>query len=104
MGLVSSMCKCKKRSYNDAIVDSNYTQTAISTANTSPSISSEKTECSAMSREPTNNSLFRYRYYFPSQQQIYPISTKQMCGYPDFPLFSTPFSIPYNSRGNISYR
>jgi hypothetical protein len=96
------MCKRKKRDYNDAIVHNNYTQTAISTANTSPSLSCEKTLCSAMSREPTNNLSFRSHYYFPSQQQNY--STKQIRGHPDFPLFSTPFYIPYNSKGNISYR
>jgi len=104
MGLVSSMCKRKKRGYNDAIVHNNYTQTVISTANTSSNISSEKTQCSAMTREPTNNSSFRYHYYLPAQQPIYSTSTKQVQRYPDFPLFSKPFYLPYNNKSNISYR
>jgi hypothetical protein len=99
MGVVSSMCKCKKRGNFDAIVHDNYTQTG----NTSPSISSEKTQCSAMSREPTNNSSLRYNYYSPSQQQMYSTSTKQIRGHPDFPLFSTPFYLPFNGKSNTSY-
>ena len=100
MGLVSSICQRKKVDYRDAIVH----HSSIQTANASPSISSEKTQCSAISREPTNSSSFRDHYYFPSQPQIHPTSTKQMRGYPDFPLFSTPFFLPYNSKDNISYR
>lgn len=104
MGLVSSICKRQKQSYNDDIVHHSYIQTVVSTANTSPSISSEKTQCSAISREPTNNSSFRYHYYFPSQQQIYSTSTKPIRRHPDFPLFSTPFYLPSNSNGNVTYR
>jgi len=104
MGLVSSMCKRKKRGHNDVIVHNNYTQTAISTANPPPIISSEKTQCSAMGREPTNSSSVRYQYYLPAQQPMYSTSTKQMRKYPDFPLFSTPFYLPYNKNSNISYR
>ena len=89
MGLVSSMCKQKKRHYHETIVHNSYTQTA----NHSPSISSEKTHCSAMSRVPTHNSSFRHHYYFPSEQPVYSTSSKQRRGYPDFPLFSTPFCI-----------
>jgi hypothetical protein len=98
------MCKRKKRGHNDVIVHNNYTQTAISTANTPPSISSEKTQCSAMSREPTNGSSMRSQYYVPAQKQMYSTSTKQMRKYPDFPLFSTPFYFPYNNKSNTSYR
>jgi hypothetical protein len=104
MGLVSSVCKRQKRRYNDAIVHHSYTQTAVPTGNTSPSISSEKTQCSAISREPINNSSFRSRYHFPSQQQTYSTSNKSIRGYPDFPLFSTPFYLPSNSNNNVTYR
>jgi hypothetical protein len=104
MGLVSSICKRKTQDYDDTIVHNSYTQTVVSTANTSPSMSSEKTQCSAISREPTNNSSFRYNYYFPSQQQIYSTSNKPLRGHPDFPLFSTSFYLPSNSNDNITYR
>lgn len=100
MGLVSSMCKRKKQDYNDTIAYNNYTQTA----ETLPSISSENTQCSAMSREPTNSSSFRYQYYLPAQQEIYSTSAKQVQRHPDFPLFSTPFYLPYNNKSNISHR
>ena len=103
MGVVSSMCKHKKRGNNDAIVHNNYTQTGISTVGTSPTLSSDKTQCSAISREPTNNSSFRYHYYLPPQQQMYSTSTKQKQGYLDFPLMSTPFYLPFNDRKNICY-
>ncbi len=99
MGLVSSMCKRKNRGYNDAIVHNNYTQTT----NTSPSIANEKTQCSAMSREPANSSTLPYQYYLPVQKQMYSTSTKQMRGHPDFPLFSTPFYLTYNNKNNMSY-
>jgi hypothetical protein len=104
MGVISSKCKRKKRGANDAIVHKNYLQTAISTANASPSLSSDKTQCSAISREPTNTSSLRYQFYLPSQQQMYSTSTKKIRGHPDFPLFSTPFYLPFNGKNSISYR
>jgi hypothetical protein len=104
MGALSSKCKRKKRDIDDAIVQKNYIQTAFSTANASPSISSDKTQCSAMSREPTNSSSMRYHFYMPSQQQLYSTPTKQIRGHPDFPLFSTPFYLPFNGKSSISYR
>lgn len=91
MGLVSSMCKQKQQTHLPTIVQNNSTQTV----NHSPSISSEKSQCSAMSREPINNPSFRHQYYFPSEQPR---------GYPDFPLFSTPFYVPYQDKGSISHR
>ncbi len=99
MGVVASMCQEKKRGNNDAIVHNNYTQTA----NVSPTLSSDKTQWSAISREPTNSSSFRYHYYLPSQQQWYSTSTKLKQGYPDLPLFPTPFCLPFNGKNNISY-
>jgi len=93
------MCKRKNRGYNDVIVHNNYTQTT----NTSPSIANEKTQCSAMSREPANSSTLPYQYYLPVQKQMYSTSTKQMRGHPDFPLFSTPFYLTYNNKNNMSY-
>lgn len=106
MGLVSSMCKRKTRGYNDAIVHNNYIQKIISTAETSPSISSEKTECSAMSREPRNTSSIHSQYHSPTQQQqhIYSTSTKQKPKQLEFPLFSTPFYLPYQNKNNTTYR
>lgn len=91
MGLVSSMCKQKKRLYHPTIVHNNSTQTV----NHSPSISSEKTHCSAMSREPINTPSYRHHYHFPSEQRR---------GYPDFPLYSTPFYLPYQNNDSISHR
>ncbi|CAF1050068.1 unnamed protein product [Rotaria sp. Silwood1] len=100
MGVVSSMCKRKKKRGNhDAIVHNTYTQTV----NASPSISSDKTQCSAMSREPTNSSSFRYHYYSPPNQQIYSTSAKPIRGHANFPLFSTPFYLPFNGQSNFSY-
>ncbi|CAF2445619.1 unnamed protein product [Rotaria sp. Silwood2] len=100
MGVVSSMCKCKKKRDNhDAIIHNNYTQTV----NELPSISNNKAQCSAMSREPTNSSSFRYHYYVPSNEQIYSTSAKQIRGHSDFPLFSTPFYFPFNGQSNRSY-
>ncbi|CAF1460378.1 unnamed protein product [Rotaria sordida] len=100
MGVVSSMCKRKKKRGNhDAIVHNNYTQTV----DVSPSISSNQTQWSAMSREPTNNSSFRYQFYLPPNQQLYSTSAKQIRGYADFPLFSTPFYLPFNGQSNLSY-
>ena len=101
MGLVSSICKRKKRVDNDDIIQNNYIQTTTSTGNDSPSISSEKTQCSAITREPTNNSSFRYPYYFSPPSPMY---SKPIRGHPDFPLFSTPFYLPYNNRDNLIYR
>lgn len=87
------MCKQKKPQYDKTIVHHNYTQTTIPTANHSPSISSEKTHCSAISREPITNPSFCRQYYFPPEQPIYSTSSQQQRGYPDFPIFSTPFYI-----------
>jgi hypothetical protein len=101
MGLVSSICKRKKRVDNDDIIQNNYTQTNISKVQNSPSTSSEKTQCSAMTREPTNNSSFRYPYYFSPPSPAY---SKPIRGHPDFPLFSTPFYLPYNNHANLTYR
>ncbi|CAF0898858.1 unnamed protein product [Adineta steineri] len=101
MGIISSMCKYKKRNNNDVIVHNNYTQTVISTPNTS---SSDKTQCSTISREPTNNSLFRHHYYFPNRRQTYSTSTQQLREFSDLPLFSTPFYLPFHSKNNASYQ
>ncbi|CAF1002233.1 unnamed protein product [Rotaria magnacalcarata] len=92
MGVVSSMCKPKKRGKHNAIVFNEYTQTISA----SPSPSSDYTQCSAMSREPTHSSSFGYHYYLPPNQQI----REQ----PDFPLFSRPFFLPYNGENNDSFR
>lgn len=102
MGLVSSICKRKRRVYHDPIVhnnnNNNFTQTTLSKINYSPSISSEKTQCSAISRQPTKNTLFQDPYYFSPSTYSKPIRD-----YPDFPIFTSPFCLPYNSKDQVMH-
>lgn len=91
MGLISSICKQKRQVYHDPIVQNNYTQTTISTGSQSPSISSEKTQCSAISRQPTKHSTFQDPYCF---SPTYPKAIRDL---PDFPIFTSPFCLPYNN-------
>ena len=98
MGMVSSMCKRRKRNTVDSPVHDTYTPASILKVSTSGSLASEQTQCSAMSREPTKHSSMRYHYYLPQEQQIYSTSMKSIRGDPDLPLFSTPFYIPFNGK------
>lgn len=92
MGVIASMCKPKTRDKHDVIVQTNYTQTI----NASPSLSSDDTQCSAISREPLNSSSFGYHYYLPSHQQKHVDL--------DIPIFSTPFFLPRNGQKDNSHR
>ncbi|UJR37404.1 hypothetical protein I4U23_030109 [Adineta vaga] len=96
MGLVLSICKQKKRAHNHTIIPKDYAQTVISTTNTSPVTSSDKTQCSVITREPTNTFSFHYPYHIPHHQQIRKFS--------DLPLVPTAFYLPYNHESNITHK
>jgi hypothetical protein len=102
MGLVPSICKCKKRVRTDSSGHDTYTQRSILKRDTSISRECEQTQCSAISREPIKNSTVRYHYYLPQEKQIYTTSMKSIRGDPDLPLFSTPFYIPFNGKNDCS--
>lgn len=94
MGPISSLCK---RPHTDSEHNTNaFDDYFYETILKKKPYYRHGTHCSVISREPTPRKLTNYNFYSPEEQQVYRKSITSFRGTPDFPLFSTPFFVPYN--------
>lgn len=103
MGIVSSICKRKKRDHKKTTIHNNLNRSEVSTVIPSPSVSNDTTQCCAISREPTQSLSSHYDSYQSPNHSWNTTSNVHGQAQENIPLFSRPFYLPHNGKSKASY-